>query len=381
MHICYVTHEYPIKNLSHGGVGTFTRSLGYKLVQRGLSVSVIRISKVDQTEIIDDNGVKVHMVPQSKLPLKFFFNSMAINRAIAEIHRNHPISIVETPELGLAFLKKIPGIRYVIRMHGGHHFFAQAENRPTEWKKVWQEKKSFAKADHIIAVSNYVAETTRSLLGLGNRKITVLYNPIDTQKFYPADPDKIVPHRLFFAGTIIEKKGIRQLVQSLEYLVDDYPDLQLHIAGKEANIPGTGQPYRPVLEAAITDKIRKHVVFLGSVPNFEMPSEIERAQICCYPSHMEAMPLAWLEVLAMGKVFLGSKTGPGPEAVIENQTGYLTDPHDPKAIADSIRFILQHYDQALQLAKIARERVCKEFDMDGLAQKNIDFYASLSAEF
>lgn len=381
MHICYITHEYPVKDLSHGGVGTFTRSLGYRLAARGVSVSVIRISKADRPGIIDDNGVKVYMVPESRLPLKFFFNSVAINKTIAEIHRKSPISVVETPELGLAFLKKIPGIQYVIRMHGGHHFFAKAENRPTEWKKVWQEKKSFAKADHILAVSNYVAETTRDLLGLGSRNITVLYNPIDTQKFYPADPGKIVPYRLFFAGTIIEKKGIRQLVQSLEYLVDDYPEIQLLIAGKDANIPGTGQPYRPVLEAAITDKTRKHVVFLGSVPNFEIPSEIEKAQICCYPSHMEAMPLAWLEVLAMGKVFLGSKTGPGPEAVIENQTGYLTDPHDPKAIAGSIRSILEHYDQALLLAKNARGRVLEEFDMDTLAQKNIDFYHALSAEF
>lgn len=381
MHICYITHEYPIKNLSHGGVGTFTRSLGYKLAQRGVSVSVIRISKVGRTEIIDDNGVQVYMVPESKLPFKFFFNSAAVNKTIADIHRSNPISVVETPELGLAFLRKIPGIQYIVRMHGGHHFFAKAENRPTEWKKVWQEKKSFAKADHIIAVSNYVAETTRELLGLGSRSIRVLYNPIDTKKFYPADPGKIIPYRLFFAGTIIEKKGIRQLVQSLEYLVDDYPELQLLIAGKDANIPGTVQPYRPVLEAAISEKTRKHIVFLGSVPNFEIPLEIEKAQICCYPSHMEAMPLAWLEVLAMGKVFLGSKTGPGPEAVNENQTGYLTDPHDPKAIADSIRFIFEHYGQALELAKNARLRVLDEFDIDGLVQKNIDFYASLSGGF
>ena len=54
-------------------------------------------------------------------------------------------------------------------MHGGHHFFAKSENRPTEWKKVWQEKKSFAKADQIIAVSQYVAKVTSQLLKLKDK--------------------------------------------------------------------------------------------------------------------------------------------------------------------------------------------------------------------
>lgn len=377
MHVCYITHEYPIANLHHGGVGTFTRSLGYELVKKGVQVTVIRLSKVTQAEIVDDHGIQVHVVPeeQSK-PFKFFWNGIKINKALREIHQQNPISIVETPELGLAFLKKMPGVQYIIRMHGGHHFFAKAENRKTEWKKVWQEKKSFAKADHVLAVSNYVAETTRELLQLGNRKITVLYNPIDTKRFYQADNSKIIQHRLFFAGTIVEKKGIRQLVQAMEFLVDDFPDVQLFIAGKDANIPGTSQPYRPILESAISDKVRKHITFLGSVPNFEIPKQIEQAQICCYPSHMEAMPLAWLEVLAMGKVFLGGSTGPGPEAVIEGRTGYLADPHDPKAIAEKIRYIFEHYDAALALAENARARVLAEFDIDLLVEKNHAFYQS-----
>lgn len=378
MHICYITAEYPIRNLPHGGVGTFTKSLSQKLVESGIAVSVIRLSKVIKSEVINDNGVKVYLIPEAgKVPLRFVWNSVRIGKAIAQIHRKQPISIVETPELGLTFLKKLRGVKYVIRMHGGHHFFTKAENRPLEWKKVWQEKKSFAKADAIAAVSDYVAQVTREMLELGQIKISVIYNPIDTKKFYQSDDSKIEKHTLFFAGSIIEKKGIRQLVQSLDYLVDDYPDLKLRIAGRDATIPGTGQPYRPLLEKAISEKARPHIVFLGVIPNFEIPTYIEQSQICCYPSHMEAMPLAWLEVLAMGKVFLGSNTGPGPEAVKEGETGFLVNPHDSKAIADKIRFIFEHYDLALDMAKQARIRVAKEFDIAVLVQKNIEFYKSV----
>lgn len=262
-------------------------------------------------------------------------------------------------------------------MHGGHHFFAKAENRPTEWKKVWQEKRSFKNADAILAVSEYVAETTKKLIDLKNKKVTVIYNPIDTTRFYQSDSNKIEKHTLLFVGTIIEKKGIRQLVQALEYLVDDYPDIQLKIAGRNGNIPGTKTPYLPILEKEITEKIKTHVTFLGSIPNFEIPGLIEKAQICCYPSHMEAMPLAWLEVLAMGKVFLGSITGPGPEAVQEGITGFLVNPHDPKAIANKINYIFENYDQAIKMGIEARKRVINEFDVTVLSKKNIEFYTSI----
>lgn len=381
MHICYITAEYPIRNFPHGGVGTFTRSLGQKLVERGISVSVIRLARVSKPEIIDDNGVNVHLIPMAPkgMPLTFIWNAFRIGKALKKIHATIPLSVVETPELGLAFLNKISGVKYVIRMHGGHHFFAKAENRRLEWRKAWQEKHSFAKADAIVAVSNYVAETTRQLLNLGDTAIKVIYNPVDTKRFYEADNTKIEKHTLFFAGAIIEKKGIRQLVQALDFLVDDYPNIKLRVAGRDADIPGTNQPYRPVLDDAISKKARPHIEFLGAVPNFEIPNYIEKSQICCYPSHMEAMPLAWLEVLAMGKVFLGSNTGPGPEAVIENQTGYLVNPHDPEAIAASIRNIFENYDQALLYARQARKRILAHFDVDFLVEENANFYQSIGS--
>lgn len=379
MHICYITSEYPIKDFPHGGIGTFTRSLGYQFVEKGIKVSVIRVSDVDEEETIIDNGITVYIIPKTKYKfLQFIWNSIVLNKSIAKIHSKHPISIVESPELGLAFMNKIKGIKYIIRMHGGHHFFAKAENRPTEWKKVWQEKRSFKNADAILAVSEYVAETTKKLIDVKNKKVTVIYNPIDTTRFYQSDSSKIEKHTLLFVGTIIEKKGIRQLVQALEYLVDYYPDIQLKIAGRNGNIPGTRTPYFPILEKEITEKIKTHITFVGSIPNFEIPSLIEKAQICCYPSHMEAMPLAWLEVLAMGKVFLGSTTGPGPEAVQDGVTGFLVNPHDPKAIANKIKYIFENYDQAIKMGIEARKRVINEFDVTVLSKKNIEFYSSIS---
>lgn len=378
MHICFITGEYPKKGFPHGGIGTFIKTLAKNLVEAGHRVSVVGMNYLPYNEIEIEDEVAIYRLKKSKVKgLAWYFNSKAINRKINKIHAENQIDIVETPELGLSFITKNAGTKYIIRLNGGHHFFAKAENRPTEFKKAWSEKRSFAKADHIIAVSEYVAEVSRELLKLKDKKIEVIYNPIDTQRFYQADSSKIDKHTVFFAGSIVEKKGIRQLIQSLEYLIDDFPDIKLIVAGKFGNVPGTNKPYKPILEVAITDKLRPHISFLGVVPNFEIPKHIEKAQICCYPSHMEAMPLAWLEVLAMGKVFLGSNTGPGPEAVLDNVTGFLANPHDPKEIADKIRYIFENYDEATKMAFKARQRIIKEFDIEVLVEKNIKFYKSI----
>ncbi len=378
MHICFITNEYPKEGFPHGGVGTFVKTIATEMVKFNIKVTIIGINYTNEYEKIDENGIKIYRLkPSSNKGLKWFFNNNNICKKIKKINLQNPIDIIETSELGLAFIKKIPTIKYLIRLHGGHHFFAKAENRPTEWRKVWQEKKSFSKADYLVAVSNYVAQTTNDLLKLNQEKILVIYNPIDTKRFYQCITDKIESNTIFFAGTLVEKKGIRQLIESLEYLLDEFPDIKLKIAGRVGNIPGTQTSYKPILEKSISEKIKNNIEFLGTISNNEMPKHIEKAAICCYPSHMEAMPLAWLEVLSMGKMFIGSKTGPGSEAVIDGKTGLLVNPFDPNDIAEKIKYALLNPEKSLQMGRNAREMIINNFDICKIVLQNIDFYKSL----
>ncbi|WP_299110577.1 glycosyltransferase family 4 protein [uncultured Winogradskyella sp.] len=376
MHICFITNEYPKQDFSHGGVGTFIRTLSRKLVKKGHKVTVIGInfySKIHEEE--DDNGVIIYRLKPNVIKgFTWYYNNKSISKRIKLIDKDYPIDIVETAELGLAFISKIKSIKYIIRLHGGHHFFAKYEKRKVKLRQAFVEKKSFRKADALIAVSDFVGKETLQLLGLQNRTYTVVFNPIDVNQFYQSDLNKIEKHSIFFAGTLVEKKGIRQLIEALNYLIDEFPNVKLLIAGRDANIPGTNIPYRPLLEKSITNKLEPHLEFLGVVPNSTIPSYIEKAQVCCYPSHMEAMPLAWLEVMAMSKIFIGSSIGPGREAVIDGVTGYLVNPLSPVAIAEKIKYVFNNYETCTEIAKKGRKRICEEFDINNIVEKNINTY-------
>ena len=118
-----------------------------------------------------------------------------------------------------------------------------------------------------------------------------------------------------FTGTVCEKKGIRQLVQAMPRILETVPHARLLVAGRDTIDPETRDSFTKRLRGLLPPRIAARVEFLGHVENDRLPELIARAEVCAYPSHMEAMPVAWLEGLASSKAVLASRTGPGPEVI------------------------------------------------------------------
>lgn len=377
MHICFLTHEYPLPGMIHGGVGSFIKTLGRKLVDSGHRVSVAGTGFEDAAYVLDE-GINVYTLKNSGWKFASFIdNSRQLNFLLKKIHDTHPIHIVESPEYGLAFIKKQRKIKYFIRMHGGHHFFTIAEKRRREPWKVFQEKRSFTKADGVIAVSQYVADTTSLFLKIQS-EVQVIHNPVNLQFFPKADGKKVVKNQLLFVGTVCEKKGIRQLIQALPMVKEHFGDVQLKIVGRDWKFPKTGASYKKYLEGFIDHSVHEHIHFFGAVPNEQIPFLLEEAEVCVFPSHMEAMPIAWIEALAMGKPVVGSKEGPGPEAILDGKTGLLADPYAPEDIAEKIIYMLSHKNEALEMGAAARKDILQRFDIEKCIDQNIAFYEKLT---
>ncbi|SFT40300.1 Glycosyltransferase involved in cell wall bisynthesis [Algoriphagus locisalis] len=381
MHICFLSSEYPKPGFAHGGVGTFLQILARNLVKHNIRVSIVGLNYTEDYEEAVDQGVFIYRLkPRKFKPITWYLSFDSINSKIKEIHQKNPISIVESTELGLAFIRKIPGIKYLIRMNGGHHFFSESENRCIDPWKGFQEKRSFKKADLVFGVSEYVINHTLKYLDFADKKGPVIYNPANLENFHEADPSKIIPGRIFFAGTVCEKKGVRQLILAFPKIKKLYPESELFIAGRDWHFPD-GSSYIDYLKKSQIDKeVKESIKFLGPVPNHELPNYMEEAEICAYPSHMEAMPLAWIEVLSMGKAFLGSSLGPGPEVVNDNVTGRVCDPRSVESVENVLLEMLSNKDHNLQMAKAAREDVLQRFAIDKLVLDNIELFKTVVAE-
>ena len=378
MHICFITSEFPKAGFPHGGVGTFVATLAKALVLKGVRVSVIGLNYIpkNETEVID--GVQVYRVTAKKIKgLQWYFNTQAVAQKIREVHKSNPIQIIETAELGLAFLPKIKDIKYVIRLHGGHHFFAEGENRGINYWKGFQEKRSFKKADAFIAVSKYVQSHTEKYLSYNGKVVEIINLPIDFSKFYPADPLLIEKHSIVFAGTVCEKKGIRQLILAMPKIRDKFPDAKLHVYGRDWFFPDTTS-YIDYLQSSLTSVELENVIFYGAVSHETLPQIYEKAAVCAFPSHMETQGLVAPEAMSMQKPVLFTKAGPGPETIKDYETGLLVDPYNPKDIAEKIIWFFEHPEKALEIGRNARRFVLRKFDIEVIVSENIDFFEKLS---
>lgn len=378
MHICFITNEYPKEGFPHGGVGTFVHTISHKLIEYGHQVSIIGINVyTKKNEYENENDIEIYRLKPKKIKgLTWLFNNKSINSKLSQVNALRPIDIIETAELGMAFIKKIPTVKYVIRLHGGHHFFAESENRKVSWWKSFQEKRSFKRADGFIAVSKYVKAHTEKFLSYNNKPLEVIRYPINLNLFKPRPEIQIKKSTVLFAGTICAKKGIDQLIRAIPKVIESNKDIQLNIYGRDWFFPN-GKSYIEYIKESIFPEIGNavnNIHFKGAVPLDVLAKNYAASEICVFPSLMETQGLVAPEAMAMEKLVVFSNCGPGPETIEDKKTGLLCDPYNPNDIAEKIIWALKHKNETKEIAKEGRKFVEEIFNIDTITNTNINFY-------
>ncbi|MBK5294525.1 MAG: glycosyltransferase family 4 protein [Acidobacteriia bacterium] len=378
MHVVFLSNEYP--PAPHGGIGSFVQTLGRALVVAGNQVTVCGLYPAEMEGESQDQGVRVIRLARIGPPgLRILINTYRVQQKLRQLHREKPISLIEgDDDTAALFGGRVPAsIPTVLRMHGGYMFFETAAGRKPVAYRTWLERRAFHRARHLAAVSRYVGVRTSDLLGLGNRPFTVIHNCVDLNLFQPEPGTGEAEGLIVFAGTLIEKKGIRQLIEAMDQVVKACPQARLAVYGGDTVDPLTGGSYRQKLEDSLTPIARPHVEFPGRVERARLPGILARASICCYPSHMEAMPIAWIEGMAMGKAVLASSLGPGPEVLTDGQDGLLVDCRQAQPIAGALIRLLQDAGLRRRLGEAARQRVAADYGLALHVQRNLGFYRAV----
>jgi glycosyltransferase involved in cell wall biosynthesis len=373
MHICYLCNEYPPG--THGGVGTVTQTLARAFARRGHRVTVIGCGPALPSDIEeDDGGVRVlRLAPTRVRGGGLLLNGWRIRAALSQVHTESPIDIIEGPESSFAVLPKHFDIPTLIRMNGGHHFFSVSLGQRPRFKRGWIERRSFARADHLCAVSRFVARTTLDLLHQWERCVEIIPNIVDVSMFAPPSRDRTIDGLIVCTGTVCEKKGTRQLIEAMPRIVRDVPHAALWIVGRDS-LDSSGGSYTETLRRLIPSELRERVEFRGAVPHADMPGVLAHAEVCVFPSHMEALPLAWLEGMAMAKAVVASNAGPGPEVIVDEDSGLLCDPSQPASIAECIVRVLTDKALRRRLGPAARRRAVALFSEQAVIEHNERFY-------
>lgn len=372
MHIVFISSEYPL--WQSGGKGTFIQTFARALVKRGHRVTVLGIGTEKSAIYDQDQGVHLIRLRKPILPKgRYLENWRRINTELKKINKTHPIAIVETSELDCAYLPKKATFKKVIRLHGGHHFFAEAENRGIDPIKGKRERKSFSNADGFIAISNYVKEHTATYLSYNQKPVQIINNVIDTETNIPQI--EINKNAILFAGTVCQKKGVNELIEAFAILRKHYPEKRLDMYGPDWKFPD-GSSYIKMLKEKYKNEL-DNVTFHGRVTREVLNKAYASSLFCVFPSHMETQGLVALEAMLLEKPVIFSRYGPGPETIDHMQDGLLCDVYDANDIAGHMKWIIENDKEAMQLGKNARKKVVLKYNKEVLLDANLNFYNAL----
>ncbi|MFN4762880.1 glycosyltransferase family 4 protein [Gillisia sp. Q332] len=376
MHLAFLTPEYPHPlSTSSGGLGTSIKNMVNTLSEKGIKVTVF-IYGQRQDKIFTENGIRFHLIKQRNYKfLGWYLHRKYLEKYLNKAFTQDKIDVLEAPDwTGItAFMKlRCP---LVIRFHGSDAYFCQLENRQQKKKNFWFEKKALEGANHLLSVSQFTADKTAEIFGL-KKQVTVIPNSVDVARFIP-QPEKLEPGNILYFGTLIRKKGVLELPEIFNRLVKEMPQARLLFAGRDVMDIKTGRSTKELMLEKFSPVATKQLVWLDNLPYEEILEQIAKAHVVVLPSFAEALPMTWIEAMAMEKALVTSNIGWAKEVMIDGVTGFTVDPKDHQLYAERILQLI--YDPALakKMGKAARERVLAKFSTEVVVERNIGYYEKI----
>jgi len=251
------------------------------------------------------------------------------------------------------------------------------------WRKGWRSSYAIDRlagrfVDHYIAVSDanrkYLVEEKK----LPAKKVTVIRNGCEVERFNPAHPlpagfkrlagfsesDRI----LLVAARLEPQKGHSVLLQAMALLRGEFPNLRLVALGEGS------------LRAGLETQVRA----LGLQDSVSMPGHssdvrdwMTAADICVLPSFAEGLPLFAIECLAAARPMVATAVDGTPEIVVHGKTGLTVPPGNSQALAEAIALLLRDPRLAAQLGAAGALWVKQCFTLTRQIHETEDLYERL----
>jgi glycosyltransferase involved in cell wall biosynthesis len=201
-------------------------------------------------------------------------------------------------------------------------------------------------------------------LGISDGKVHVIGNGADIQYFYPAEQlaarNKLnLPadrKTLLCVAQLTERKRIHLLIDAVQKLRQQRPDLLLLLLGGRSDTAYVNRLQRQVAQSGLQDNVR----FVGEKPHQELGDWYNASDLFCLFSSREGMPCVLLEALACGKPVVASRVDGIPEVISTPDYGLLVDSSDPLEYASAIHKALNTQWRTHDLVSYARRNSWEE---------------------
>lgn len=266
-----------------------------------------------------------------------------VAKALKNDNTNYDVIILENNPFAILKLRKIfPKTKIILHLHNDY--------LNIETKKA---KRILNLYDEIIAISKYIKSRVDDIEK--TEKVKVVYNGVNTDIFsrniepqilekakekYGIKKDDIV---LLYTGRLVEEKGVKELIEAANRIIDTNPNIKLLIVGSKASSDSKKDLFINKINN-ISKKHEKNIIFVGFV-------QYEKLPIFHQISNIQVIPSKWEEPL--GNVVIEGMAS-GIKQIVTNSGGI------PEIVQGTSASIIETKDLEENLYKSICENINKE---------------------
>ena len=238
---------------------------------------------------------------------------------------------------------------------------------------VWSRKKKFwANLDFtVVTPSRWLANCARSSSLFGDKRIEVIPNGLDLQKFKPIDQLKAkedlnlpVDKNLILFGAMNsikdKRKGFQYLKSAINVLSEDF--------AFEAIVFGN---------SGEDSQLNIPINYMGNFPDNMLTKLYSAADIFVAPSVQDNLPNTIIESLACGTPSVAFNIGGMSDMIVHKENGYLAEPFNTDDLARGIEWVVKQNQRKKVLRENSRKYVEKNFELKYIAKKYTDLYSKM----
>jgi glycosyltransferase involved in cell wall biosynthesis len=274
--------------------------------------------------------------------------------------------------------------------------------------------RQLADIDLIIGCSQHVVDNIVESFPQCRTKCRALHNGVNTAHFINSlqhSKPSTGPRRILYVGRISPEKGLHVLLEAFCTLLQELPDCHLDVIGKPGLLPDSphialsrdqlmgglrrfhgstrleilrkqlfdrGSSYLSYLRECVPERFRDHIVFHGVVPNNDIVSYYQRADLFVFPSVWhEPFGIPVVEAMACALPVVGTRSGGIAESIVDGETGILVQRADADGLAQALLRLLRSDALRLAMGEKARRRAETCFSWDRLVEALLEEYRSL----
>jgi phosphatidylinositol alpha-1,6-mannosyltransferase len=339
-------------------VVTPRQTAGDDCFDQGLPFTVIRL-----------RNIKDHL-------LKMYYVRWSLGRIRRRISFDAAVAHTWYP-FGVACADLLRGEKpFVVMVHGNEIL------NPRFQKPFWKSLmfRTFSAAARICFISQYTQQRFSSLeFKIAPGKETVCYSGIDPMLFQPGPkPERLVRKHglagafvLLTLGRLVERKGQDQVLEAVRLLKEGASNVTYRYL-----ICGEGPDEGRLRLLVQKYSLEREVIFTGYVSEQEKTDYYNVSDIYLMVSRerpeqgdVEGFGLTFLEAGACEKPVIGGRSGGVPEAVVDQETGFLVDPVSPKELAERIDILARNPSIGKTMGRRGRHRVLVELNTDRAGQR------------